>query len=634
MSKRNTILLASAIVVLIALFLAKFGLNISFRTSMRPEEIPGSRPKRSDLAQLKKFTDKSMEQILAEMSGESEKSITPSKTTASALLNSLPDAPLPFPANAKPGDAAALKGFVDSIKQGKEGEPTLLDRWRFNLAALALQINEAKLPETLRLKIQPGTETENFPIDMRRVEHELSGPFAIGDFDNKEGLEIISHGGKKISKTSLDGKITPLDSLNGIVPGEGLFPADFDDDGDLDLLIIRENGLPNSVLRNVGSGKFEDATIELGLLFFTDTRTAAWIDYDNDGHLDLAVGNREQPFELYRQTSGGTFQPVAWDLNLWIHRGVVGIEIADINADGFPDFFLSIDGADDKLFLTTPAADWKDWRFTDIAEASQIRGSEAGSVAKFFDFDNDADQDLLLGDPASSGEKLQAEHLINESADAPMALRLYQNRGDGIFDQVTAEVSLEGVQDVQSIGIADLDADGFEDIVIGSGPLAVNRAFWNRGGIDFRDVSVTSKLSYLDGVKEITTADIDGDGAVELLLQNERDQVRWMESEGGDGGWLRVDLQGSRPGMRVALVLRDKDWILHSVQRSVSTIPNLIFGLGDVKTIESIQIYTPDSPEPIKTLEKQKPNQSLLIHVPKIQRKREIVPIADGNTEG
>ena len=303
--------------------------------------------------------------------------------------------------------------------------------------------------------------------------------------------------------------------------------------------------------------------------------------------------------------------------------------MADIDSDGFPDFFVSVQGDDDRLFITSPAADWKDWRFTEVSDSSQIEGCEAGSIAEFFDFDNDGDLDLILGDPAVSGETLQVEHLLAESKETSfVALRLYQNRGDGIFDQVSDAVNLDGVQDVQSIGIVDLDADGFEDIVVGAGQLAVNRAFWNRGGVDFRDVTVASEFAYLDGVKSISVADIDGDGAVELLLQNERDQVRWLESTGGEGNWLGVDLQGARPGMRVALVLRDKDWVLHSVQRTVSTTPHLIFGLGDVQTIESIQIYSPEVTEPIKTLGKQKPNQRLLIHVPSVTKKRNVVPIA------
>ncbi len=634
MSKRKTILVASALVVLLALFLAKFQFNLSFRGSMRPKEIPLTRPERSDQAQLKRFADKTMKEILAQMSGEVGKKGGRVTSTATALLDSLPDTPLPFSDDAKPGDAAALKGFVDSIQQGKEGEPTLLDRWRYNLAAAALHLNQSKLPESLKLETQPRPGTENFPIHLREVDREFVGPFATGNFDREDGLEIVSRGGSRMSKIAADGKVIKLTSLDGTFSGNGLFPADFDNDGKLDLFITRNEGLPNSLLQNLGNGKFKDVTIELGLLAFTDTTTAAWIDYDNDGHLDLLVGSREQPLELYRQTSGGTFQPVAWDLNLWIYRGVVGIEVSDIDSDGFPDFFLSVDGDDDKLYYTTPANDWKDWRFVDVAESSQIRGSKAGSVAKFFDFDNDGDQDLLLGDPALSGEALQVEHLVNPNKKTPRALRLYQNRGDGIFDQITGEVSLAGVQDVQSIGIADLDADGYEDIVIGSGQLAVNRAFWNRQGMDFRDITVSSGMSYLDGVGAITVADIDGDGSIELLLENQREQVRWMKSEGRSGAWLQVDLQGGRPGMRVALVLRDKDWILHSVQRTVAAAPQISFGLGDAKTIESIQIFAPEIPEPIKTLEKQQPNQSLLIHIPKIPKKRAVVPIAAGDTEG
>jgi len=635
MSKRTTILIASTIVFLLVVAVVKFRHYIPFLGSMRPDDTLSHRPERSDSALMKQFEGEYMQEILSALieAADEDDSIS-QKTTASTLLESLPDAPLPYTSDTKPIDAGALRGFVASIQQGQLGEPTLLDRWRFNLAAAALQLDKKKVPASLYLKTQPETWTENFPVRMRPATHEpdLKGPVAIGDFDGKEGLEIVSHGGSRLSKVRPDGSTVPLNSLDQFLPGNGLYPADFDHDGDLDLLVTRQKGFPDSLLRNQGGGRFEDVTIELGLLSFRSTLTAAWLDYDHDGNLDLALGYQGQPLELYRQTSGGTLQPVAWDLNIGISRDVVGIQVADINADGFADLYLSIKGEDDRLLITTPALEWQDWRFVDVAPASQIVGSRSGSKAAFFDFDNDGDQDLLLGDPAASGEALQVEYLVHPTGKLPKALRLYQNRGDGVFDEITDEVSLGGVQDVQSIGIADLDEDGYEDIIIGSGQLAVNRDFWNRGALDFRDISVSSGLSYLDGTGGIVSGDLDGDGARDLLLQNRRGKIRWLEGEGGEGAWLRVELRGGQPGTRVALVVRDKDWVLHTVQQTMGAVPNLDFGLGDAEIVESIQVYAPSGTEPVKTLEKQKTNQNLLIYVPQTPaEKSSPVPVAGAN---
>ena len=78
-----------------------------------------------------------------------------------------------------------------------------------------------------------------------------------------------------------------------------LLQADYDNDGHLDVLVLRGAGLlgdlgeqPPSLLRNRGDGMFEDVTEAAGLVFFAPTQCGAWGDYDNDGLLDLFVGNR------------------------------------------------------------------------------------------------------------------------------------------------------------------------------------------------------------------------------------------------------------------------------------------------------------------------------------------------------
>ncbi len=640
MSKRNAILLAVAIALVLVAVLTDFGRNLPFRGSMRPDELPSRRPDRLDAKLLKQFADKPINEIIDSLS-ESEPE--PEKSTADSLLDILPNAPIPFPDDSTPGDPAALKRFVDSVSSGANGKPTPVDRWRFNLAATALNIAETDRPETLRMAATPSTATENFPVSMKRVSEDLKGPIAVGNFDGKDGVELVSNGGAQLSTVAEDGTMTPLDSLSGVTGGNGVYPADYDGDGDLDLYITRPGRLPNSLLQNDGTGQFADVTSELGLLVFSDSTSAAWIDFDNDGFLDLLLGSRDHPLELYRQSEGGTFQPVAWDLALWIPHSVTGIEVADINTDGLPDFFVSVANAKDRLFLTTPAEEWNNWRFADVTGASKLRGSKNGAVAKFFDFDNDGDQDLLLGDRADSGESLKVESMLagpekieaaapeDEEGAAPEAvpLRLYRNRGDGIFDDVSESIEFAGVQDVQAIGIADIDSDGFEDILVGSDQLTPNLTFWNRQGLEFRDVTVSSGLSYLDQPTSYCSADLNGDGNLDLLISNGRGGARWLSSEAVGTGWLTVQLEGNRPGTRVELLVRDQDWVLQKVNRVAQAGSQITFGLGDAKTVESIEVFAPDLQEPVARLEKQAPNQSVMIHIPKAPRKRAIVPVEE-----
>ena len=99
---------------------------------------------------------------------------------------------------------------------------------------------------------------------------------------------------------------------------------------------------PNSLLRNNGDGSFEDVTEAAGLLSYHPTQAAAWADYDNDGYLDLFIGNEStgseiHPCELYRNNGDGTFSNLAASLGLARAGYVKGVAWGDIDNDGDPD---------------------------------------------------------------------------------------------------------------------------------------------------------------------------------------------------------------------------------------------------------------------------------------------------------
>jgi len=257
----------------------------------------------------------------------------------------------------------------------------------------------------------------------------------------------------------------------------------------------------------------------------------------------------------------------------------------------------------------------------------------------------------LIGEAAPSSAEAQA-NLLAETDDKVSALRLYQNNGDGTLSEITDDTGLGTVEeqvsvdeghsivkelrnpaivDVRCIGIVDLDSDGYEDFVIGTGDLGVNRAFWNRQGMDFRDVSVSTGMSFVDSPLGFVSADLNGDGATELLSQKENGEIRWQETIGGSSNWLNLDLAGSRPGTRVAFVVRDQDWVLHPIQRVSGTSPRLTVGLGNAKTIESIQVFAPEKTDPVKMLESVEPNQSIEIQVPKTPKPRAVVPLSESS---
>ena len=112
----------------------------------------------------------------------------------------------------------------------------------------------------------------------------------------------------------------------GIYGGLNLVQADYDNDGDTDIFVLRGAWLgksgrhPNSLLQNDGAGVFTDVTFDVGLGdVHYPTQTASWGDYDNDGDLDLYIGNESNqaftgvPNQLFQNDGAGAFVDVARD---------------------------------------------------------------------------------------------------------------------------------------------------------------------------------------------------------------------------------------------------------------------------------------------------------------------------------
>src|SRR5262249_20055752 len=136
--------------------------------------------------------------------------------------------------------------------------------------------------------------------------------------------------------------------LGGQLGGFNICQADYDNNGHPDVLVLRgawlhEFGdLPISLLRNRGDGTFEDVTEAAGLLSFHPSQTAAWADFDNDGWVDVFIGNESDgtethPCELFHNNGDGTFTNVATEVGVAAVGFVKGAAWGDYNNDGFPD---------------------------------------------------------------------------------------------------------------------------------------------------------------------------------------------------------------------------------------------------------------------------------------------------------
>ena len=208
----------------------------------------------------------------------------------------------------------------------------------------------------------------------------------------------------------------------------GVTCADYDEDGDLDIYVSNYRLQPNWLWRNDGDFKFTNVAVEAGhvdgdgdLGAYGHTIGSAWCDFDNDGHLDLFVGNFSHPpayqdrCKIYRNVKsadGFQFQEQAGEIIPW-QESYASPAFGDYDNDGFVDLYhttvyggdhsvlfrntsaeLSPEGPPDDLPAnTSPVGKWK---LTDVTDVTKTRHSGSYQAA-WADFDNDGDLDLLTG---------------------------------------------------------------------------------------------------------------------------------------------------------------------------------------------------------------------------------------------
>ena len=209
------------------------------------------------------------------------------------------------------GSRAAMREYLELL-ENNPGDTTA--RWLLNVAAMTLGEHPGKVPPRWLIPPETFSPAGSFP-PFKNVAPSLDlGPPALAggcvmDDFNGDGFPdlLISSSGLDPRRDQLryfqnkgDGTFedrTEAAGLKGLVGGMNLLQADCDNDGNLDVMVLRGAGLigsigdqPPSLLRNRGDGTFEDVTEKAGLLFFAPTQCGAWGDFDNDGLLDLFVG--------------------------------------------------------------------------------------------------------------------------------------------------------------------------------------------------------------------------------------------------------------------------------------------------------------------------------------------------------
>ena len=541
-------------------------------------------------------------------------------------------------------------GAVGVLERVLAVEPeNLRARWLLNIAHMTLGSYPKGVGEKHLLRPElfaseyPLPKFPNVAMDIGLDDLALAGGGLVDDFDQDGRLDVmVSSMGLRdqvrLLRSKGDGTFedrTAAAGLTGEVGGLNLLHADYDNDGFLDVLVLRGGWMgapgrfPVSLLRGSAGGRFEDVTRAAGLLgHLAPTQTAAWLDYDGDGKLDLYIGNESivgaaHPCELYRNNGDGTFTEVARQVGLDVVAYVKGVVAGDYDNDGRPDLYVSVWGGDNRLFHNEgPEAGGK-WRFKDVALEAGVKEPHGSFSTFFFDYDNDGWLDLFV---AGYGTPRGGFPLVEHQAADYLGLehdgergRLYRNRGDGTFEDVTKAALLYRFVPAMGINFGDLDNDGWLDFYTGTGTpdlgmLVPNRMFRNDGGRRFQDVTTAGDFGHLQKGHGIAFADIDNDGDQDVFeemggayLADTARSALYL-NPGNANGWLSLELEGVRSnrrglGARIKVVL-DTPSGRRTVHRLAGTGGSFggsplrqEIGLGDARRIEAVEIHWPASGE-------------------------------------
>ena len=361
----------------------------------------------------------------------------------------------------------------------------------------------------------------------------------VGDYDNDgwDDIYITGMGESRLFHNERNGTfrdVTAASGTNNTGYGASAAWLDYDKDGKLDLFVTNYvkwsekddlyctldgrnksyctpeayKGDTCRLYRNLGNGRFEDATRKAGILDPTSKSLGvAVLDFDQDGWPDLAVANDTERNKLYRNNHNGTFVEegtlagIAFSED-GIARGAMGIDVADFDGSGYPSLAIG-NFSNEMLGLYHNEGNRF---FIDIGPASTVGRASLLSLAFglfFFDYDLDGLEDLFVANGHIEPDIARIQPQVT-FAQAP---QMFRNQGKGQFAEVSQGMGFTKKLVARGAAYADIDDDGWLDILLttNGGPAYLYR---NRGGnpangIRIKPVGTRSTRSGLGAVVRV-----------------------------------------------------------------------------------------------------------------------------------
>ena len=410
--------------------------------------------------------------------------------------------------------------------------------------------------------------------------------------------------------------VSPLSEQVALPEAEstGVTFADFDNDGWVDLYVTARG--TNTLFRNREGQGFEDVTRSAGLADPLDGKSSAWGDFDNDGDLDLYVTNWScypdcgRPFygdsdHLYRNNGDGTFENVTRLLGAQTMGAGHAASFLDYDNDGDLDIYL----VNDQYIYPIGNVLWRNdgpgcegWCFTEVSEAAGADRRVMGMGIASADYDNDGDLDIYF---TNAGPMT----LLRNNGDGT-----FENVAPAAGVEAPDSVAWGAVfLDYDNDGWRDLYLA--VPMMMDAQALPGNQLFRNRGDGTFERLRCNTGAADVGGTIGIAYADYDRDGRMDFVIGNHIEGYRLYRNQGTAGAgnhWLGVQLTGGGPVNRDAVgarvYLRTADGLTRMAEvtngSSMGSGNELLlhFGLGAAEEAASLTVRWPDGLE--QTFEK------------------------------
>ncbi len=424
--------------------------------------------------------------------------------------------------------------------------------------------------------------------------------------------------------------ITERAGLRGSRYDFGAASADYDNDGDVDLLVTGLGG--TTLFRNNGNGTFTDVTDAAGATVSGWSSSAAFVDYDNDGFLDLYVGRYlawtwESNIEC-RSTDGtvraychprqfapassvllhnhgdGRFTDASASSGVAAHPGkALGVAIHDFDRDGRIDLFVANDSMQQFLFRNSGGG-----VFAEVALQAGVAYDDdgrtfAGMGTDVDDYDGDGWPDVIV-------TTLSLERYA-----------LFRGAGSGRFEYASHATGV-GRATLQKAGwgtkFIDYDNDGRRDLFVAQGHVLDTVSGARQGfdylqpplmlrnnGSSFSDVSASLGLAFARPAagRGAAFADLDDDGDIDIVIANLDGPPTLLRNDRGNGNhWLTVSLRGTgsnRQGIGAIVTVVDDHGLTQSgICSTTSSYQSasdgrVHFGLAGAKTVLRVEVHWP-----------------------------------------